>query len=181
MPLAAAALLTLLVGVLAGASGAGEPAGTSGWPRVTVTRTMVLAPGAFIVTDDDTSYDNAGDELAVKGPSFYGNFTAPLFFEDSDVRISSMTLYAYDNNAADDVCLSLYRTTPTDGNTETEDLMGLVHSDGAASGIRAFNVPVWNFRKVLGGHGPYLWLYLPGVYTSGYGFYGVRIVYTYEH
>ena len=35
-------------------------------------------------------------------------------------------------------------------------------------------------RRVGGSQGPYLELYLPGLYTEGYGFYGAKIVYTYD-
>jgi hypothetical protein len=163
-------LVTLLVAVLVGPSMVAAVE-----PRATITRVVTIPPGSFHVTDDDTSWDNAGFELSVKGPSTQGWFTAPLFFEAEDVTIKQMTLYAYDNGAGT-VCLTMYRVTPS---TADEEQMGQACSSGATTGIRTFNA-TWDRRSIRGAFGPYLWLTLPGVYTSGYGFYGVKITYTYE-
>lgn len=179
MSVLAVGLVLLPAAAIAGAAATANDAGAVPETRATIRRTVTIPPGAFIVTDDDTSFDNAGDELAVKGPSTHGTFTAPLFVENAPVRIRNMTLYAYDNGAGS-VCLSMYRITPANGDSDTEDRMGEVCSTGAANGIREFTVPSWEVRPIQGQHGPYLYLYLPGVYTAGYGFYGAKITYVYD-
>jgi hypothetical protein len=168
-----------MLAVLAGTAGAGAEAGAMDGDRAIVRRSLTLAPGAFVVPDDDTSFANAGAELAIKGPSTYGTFTTPLFFHAERVRISKVILYAYDNGPGA-VCLGLYRTTPANGDTDPSDQMGSVCSTGSSNGIRMFEVSMWNFRRVGGSHGPYLYLSLPGLYTDGYGFYGAKVVYTYD-
>jgi hypothetical protein len=177
--LLATGLVAALVAVLAGPFDGGAQAGAADEPRATVRGSVTLAPGAFIVADDDTSFDNVGDELAVKGPSANGTFIAPVFFEDDKVRISSIILYAYDNGPLS-VCLGMYRTTPADGNGDISDEIGSVCSTGTTTGIRSFHVTSWNVRRVGGSQGPYLELFLPGLYSQGYGFYGAKIVYTYD-
>ncbi len=118
---------------------------------------------------------DVGFELAVKGPSANGTFIAPLILETREVRIRKLVLYTYDNGGAD-VCVTLYRTTPRDGGDAE---MGHVCSEGATTGVRTFDENAMDIRWLTGRHGNYLELYIPGLYSSGYGFYGVQIFYTY--
>ena len=159
-------LVLILVALLVGPATAVEPKAT--------TYSITLAPGAFYPTNDDLSYDNAGFELAVKNPSGSGSFMAPLFLEERDVKIRKIVLYAYDNGGGE-VCLSLYRTTPADAG---DDMMAQACSTGASNGIRNFSGSA-TIRSLTGRYGVYLYLYLPGLYTSGYGFYGAKVFYSY--
>jgi hypothetical protein len=159
-------LVMVLVALLVGPATAVEPRAT--------TYSITLAPGAFYPTNDDLSYDNAGFELAVKHPSASGSFMAPILLPERDVKIRKIVLYAYDNGSAD-VCLSLYRVTPADAG---DDMMARACSSGTGAGIQPFSGTA-TIRPLLSRHGAYLYLYLPGLYSSGYGFYGAKVFYSY--
>jgi len=164
--------VALLMAILAIPSG--EPVGAAE-PRE-VTRTVTIPGGAFVPTNDDTGYQNDGEQMVVVGPSSNGEFMAPLFFEAQEVRIKKMFLYAYDNGSGS-VCASIYRTTPATGGDQE---MGQVCSTGDTNGVRSFVQKTFSIRWVKGGFGPYVYLYLPGTYSNGYSFYALRIVYTYQ-
>ena len=113
--------------------------------------------------------------MVVVGPSVTGEFVAPLFFEAGRVQIKKMVLYAYDSGPGS-VCVSIYRTTPATGGDQE---MGQVCSTGGTNGVRTFPKTSFSIRTVKGAVGPYVYLYLPGTYSSGYSFYALRIIYTY--
>lgn len=165
--LAVALLMAILVGSSSEPVGAVEPRAT--------TRTITIPGGAFVPTNDDLGYQNDGDQMVVVGPSVNGEFIAPLFFDAQEVKIKKMILYAYDNGSGS-VCASIYRTLPGTG---TDQQMGQVCSTGDTSGVRSFVQRTFSIRNIKGGHGPYVYLYLPGTYSSGYSFYALRIVYSY--
>jgi len=165
-------LVALLVAVLVGAVGV-----TAAEPRAT-SRTVTIPAAAFTPQDDDLAgvgYENLGYQMTVVGPAASGYFIAPLFFEAPEVKIKKMVLFAYDNGGGS-VCVELSRSTPASGNRQD---MGEVCSTGAATGVRSFTEKTISPRNVAGWHGPYLELYIPGVYSNGYQFYAVRITYTY--
>ena len=176
VPLLAAGLVTLLLAVFVGPPGAGDEAKAVVEPRAT-TRTITIPGGAFIPTNDDLGWQNDGYQVVVVGPSTSGSFTAPLFFEAPEVTIKRMTLFAYDNGGGA-VCVGLYRTKPGIGDDQE---MGEVCSTGDTNGVRSFTARAadLSYLRLTGLHGPYLGLYVPGTYSNGYSFYGVRITYSY--
>jgi hypothetical protein len=162
-------LVALLVAVLV------SPAGvTAAEPRTTV-RTVTIPAAAFTPVDDDVGYENLGYQMTVVGPSVAESFIAPLYFEAPVVRIKKIVLFAYDNGGGN-VCVYLSRSTPNDGYRQD---LGEVCSTGASTGVRTFAQQTFSSRRITSYHGPYLELYIPGVYSSGYQFYAVRIVYSY--
>ncbi|MBM3696339.1 MAG: hypothetical protein FJW79_10470 [Actinobacteria bacterium] len=167
---AAAAAALLVVALVAGAS---SPAGKAGAAdQKTVTRTITVPAGAFTASDDNIDFVNGGNGLSTSSGG--GTFAAALFLESRDVTIKSITLYATDNNAGENVCLHLYRTTPWNAQ---EQKMGTVCSSGADLNPRAFNVNTLDYRKISGAYGPYLWVYLPT--NVDLYFHAARLVYTY--
>lgn len=161
-------LLAILVG---SSSDSAEATG-----RAVITRTVTIPGGAFVPTDDDTGYQNDGDQMVVVGPSTSGEFIAPLSFEAQEVKIKKMVLYAYDNGAGS-ACASIYRTTPATGGDQE---MGQVCSTGGTNGVRAFSQTSFDIRWMKALYGPYVHLHLPGTYGNGYSFHALRITYTYS-
>jgi len=164
------ALVGLLVAALVGPVGAEEKAGE---PRA-ISRTMTVPGAAFVPSNDDLGYQIDGYQVVVVGPSSNGTFYAPLTFDAPEVKIRKLVLYAYDNGGGA-VCVELSRSTPTDGNRQD---MGNVCSTGDTTGVRRFIQTSLDIRWVKEKHGPYLELYIPGTYSSGYSFYGLQIFYT---
>jgi len=165
VPVLAALLVAALVGPAGGVVTAAEP-------RL-ITRTITIPAGAFSAASDNSDFINYGSELETESGG--GNFVAPLFFEAPKVTIKKITLYAYDNGGSD-VCLILYRTTPTSGG---QQIMGEACSTGASTTLPGeFTMTTLNPRLITGGYGPYLMLNLPGP-SASYAFYGVKITYTY--
>jgi hypothetical protein len=165
-------LVALLVAVLVGPVGV-----TAAEPRATY-RTVTIPAAAFTPQDDDLAkegYENLGYQMTVMPPATNGYFIAPLSFDVSEVTIRKMVLFAYDNGGGS-VCVYLSRSTPANGYRQD---MGDVCSTGAATGVRSFEEKAFTIRRITNWHGPYLELYIPGVYSSGYQFYGVRITYSY--
>ena len=100
----------LLVAVLvAGVLGVGGGGAVAVEPRVT-TRSIMIPAGAFIPTEDDNDYMSNGIALSVE--SGVGRFTAPILVPVPVVNIKKITLYAYDNDAADTLCVYMYRAAP---------------------------------------------------------------------
>ena len=166
VPVLAALLVAALVGPAGGVVTAAEP-------RL-ITRTITIPAGAFSAATDNIDFINYGSELWTQSGG--GNFVAPLFFEAPRVTIKKITLYGYDNGGSN-ICLILYRTTPTSGG---QQIMGEACSTGASSTYsREFTLTALTPRVITGGYGPYLMLNLPGSSVS-YAFFGVRITYTYE-
>jgi hypothetical protein len=160
-----AGLAVLLVAVLVGPSGAAEP-------RAAVTRVITIPAAAFHPNTKEVDFGNNGSFLALYSGTGY--FLAPVFFESRDVTVNSIILYAHDNNATDDTCAFLYRTTPWNS---SEEQMGYVCSTGASPSGRNFTETSLIPRKVTGAYGPYLWLYLPT--SANLSVHAVRINYTY--
>ena len=100
----------LVVGLLAAVL-AGPATVTADEPRVT-TRSVIIPASAFIAIDDATGYHNEGFYLASK---VYGVYHATLVFPVQVVSIRRITLYAVDNVAEGDVCVSLLRWAPATG------------------------------------------------------------------
>jgi hypothetical protein len=165
-------LVGLLVAGMLGVGGGGAVEAAE--PRLT-TRTITVPAAAFNPVNNTTNFGTNGDELWTFTGG--GNFTAPLFFEAPAVTIRKITLFAWDNGSGGDICVGLYRTTPASAD---EQEMGLVCSAGASTTDPAvFTQKTLTIRKITGGYGPYLFLWLPGSLSSGYQFYGVRITYSY--
>ena len=164
-------LAALLVAALVGPTGV-----TAAEPRAT-TGTITVPGAAFGPREDDNGFINDGYQVVVVGPSTDGEFVAPLFFETNEVVIRKITLYAYDNGSGS-VCVTMNRSTPASGSDEE---MGEVCSTGAATGIRSFVLSGADManKRITAAYGPYLHLWLPGTYSSGYSFYAVKIVYSY--
>ncbi len=73
----------------------------------------MIPAGAFIPTEDDNDYIEAtASHLSVE--SGVGRFTAPILVPVPVVNIKKITLYAYDNDAADTLCVYMYRAAPGD-------------------------------------------------------------------
>ncbi len=103
----------LVVGLLvAGALGIGGSGAAAVEPRVTAGSIMIPA-SAFIPATGGLDYYNLGSDLHVHGA---GEFYAPLWFPAPVVDIKKVTIYAYDNQAAAQVCVTLWRTRPAGPN-----------------------------------------------------------------
>ena len=171
-----AALIGALGAVISmGALSSGGQAQAAPEPRLTVTRTVTIPPAAFRPTKDDWDFSNGGAGLALDsiGTAF---FTAPLHFEAPVVTIRKITLFALDNGP-NSIIAVLYRTTPVDGLLQN---MGAVTSVGSDDSVRSFTERGLTLRRVTGAYGPFLLLQLPGSYSAGYLFHGVRVTYAYE-
>ncbi len=148
----AAAVLTVgLYGIVAvGGTPAGEAA-------VGGTHRMVIPPAAFIPTNHTAGYDNGGYFVTSMGGA---SFTAPLQFPvDLDhVRITKVTFWALDNDAALDVCLHLYRAEPKTGG---ETAATSICSTGASQSVRSFSDRTFRPRTGKTTTSFFLWLDLP--------------------
>jgi hypothetical protein len=170
VPLLIGLLVTLLLGPAPDTTVAAALGTTA---RTTVTRTITIAPAAFMPYGGTMTYLNNGYKLHTFTGT--GLYYAPLFFEASEVTIRRMTLYAVDNGTAG-INVSLHRTAPLTGSDEG---MGAVGSTDASSDVRAFTLTSFSPRRVTGSGGPYLQLSLPYPPPT-YDFFGVRIIYEYE-
>lgn len=156
-------LVAILVGV-AGASRNDRPLASPG--------TKLTIPAAYFhPVNDDCDYENSGVYLYLISGTC--TFTAPVFFPGK-VRVNSITLYAYDNNASHDIGVNLYRTVP---HKVTEKLMGFASTNGSSPTLpRVFTDSSLAFNPVRRTHGAYLWLTIGD--NDSLDFYGVRIDYT---
>lgn len=117
-------LVALLVGALLGpASGAV----TAAEPRV-MTANLMIPAGAFVPVRTTDAYQNAGTLLWTDAG---GDFIAPLTFPVPIVNIKKITLYSLDTGSDGEVCVSLFRTRPTQGSEDTASF-GLCSTDSAA-------------------------------------------------
>lgn len=173
VPVLAALVGALLAVMLVGPLGARQEAGALVEPRVT-NRTITIPAGAFSPNSDSQDFVNDGSQLWTT--SGHGYFTAPLFFEAPVVTVKKITLYAYDNNSSSEVCVALFRTTPTTGSQQT--IGGVCSSGASTTNPQVFTQTSLTHRRVTGAYGPYLWVSLPGSYSDGYRFYGVKITYS---
>jgi hypothetical protein len=160
-----AVLMSTLVGV--------AWARPNGRPMAAVTRRITIPAGHFIPTKDDWDYNNQG--IYVRHESGDGSFTAPVVFPTGQaVVVESVTLYVYDNDADDDICLDLYRQDPTDA---SEGSMAYLCSSGnSTTDPRSFTDSSIGYNPVKHGKGVYLWLTI-GDYGINLKAYGVRIEY----
>lgn len=160
-------VLGLLVAMLLGPTAA--PAAE---PRTT-TVSLVIPAAAFTPVNENIAYDNDGLDLTVDGAGG-GTFVFALAFPVQIVTIQKLTLYARDNDGAQDAAVSLWRTYPA-GATET--MLGSVQTSLASSALQTRATTAISPRKVdTALHGAYLWLWLPGPNVT---FYGVKIAFGY--
>jgi hypothetical protein len=160
-----AVLMSTLVGV-AGARPHGRPLGA-------LSRRITIPAGHFIPTTDDWDYLNSG--YYVRNVVGDATYTAPVVFPTGQaVVVESVTLYAYDHDSGDEICVRLYRTDPTSG-SEVE--MANVCSSGASTNDpRHFTESSIDYNPVKHGKGVLVWLSI-GDYGIDLKAYGVRIQY----
>ena len=154
------------------------PAQAAADPRTMVTRTITVPAAAFAPATDNFDYSNYGHRLVSNSGS--ARFSAPLYFEAPTVIVRRLTLYAYDNSMAGDLCVTLYRTIPSIG---SETSMGEVCStDAFLDDPRVFVQRTLDYRTITGAYGPYLYLNIPGPLSGavGYAFYDVKVTYSYQ-
>ena len=163
-------LVGCLVAVLLGPAGGSAVTATE--PR-TVTASIMIPAAAFIPTRDDWDYYNGGLYLnAATGNSM---FQAPLAFPVPQLNIRRITLYAFDDTAAQDVCASLIRSDPRNGAYGTG--MGQVcTSDSALTPQVATTTAISPRRINTATYGPHLLVIVDPETTL----YGVKVTYTYE-
>jgi hypothetical protein len=139
-----------------------------------LSRRITIPAGHFIPHDEDDLYNNQGVYMTSETDGSAEYFTAPVVFPTGQaVVVESITLYAYDNNGSDDVCLDLYVTDPTAG-SELE--MTAVCSTGSSStNPRHFTDTSISGNPVKHGKGVYFWLEIED--NTDLKFYGVRIQY----
>jgi hypothetical protein len=139
-----------------------------------LTRRITVPAGHFFPQTDGTNWTNNGANLHSDVSGSPVCFTAPVVFPTGQsVVVESITLYALDDNGADDMYLRLYKTDPTGGD-ELE--MAHVSTSGSSStDPRHFTDGTIENNPVKHGRGVYLWLCLEDNYELY--FYGVRIEY----
>lgn len=165
VPVLAGLLVAGLLGVGGGGAVAAEPR--------TVTASIMIPTAAFIPAYDGIDYSNWGPHITVGSTG--GAFAAPLSFPVPVVTIRRITLYAYDNDPAANVCASLLRSRPAAG---VEDNAGGVCTVNSPDDPQTVYTTAMNPRQVnTAFHSPYLWVSLSG---PGVWIYGVKITYTYD-
>jgi hypothetical protein len=160
-----ALLMATLVGV------AGARPNDSGMGAIS--RRITIPAGHFIPKQDDWDYNNHGYWLYNETGS--AAYTAPVVFPTGQaVVVESVTLYAYDNDADDDICLKLERTDHTQAAAAT---MAFTCTSGSSStDPRHFTDSSINHNPVKHGQGIYLKLNIDDAGTSLKA-YGLRIQY----
>jgi hypothetical protein len=143
-------------------------------PMAAVTRRITIPASYFIPHDDDDLYYNGGYYVESNTDGSSELFVAPVVFPTGQsVVVESVTLYAYDNNLSDDVCLWLRLTDPTAGD---QVKMGEVCSSGdSVTDPRSFTDSSIDNNPAKHGKGVYLWLDIED--DSNLQFYGARIQY----
>ena len=139
-------------------------------PRVT-TRSIMIPAAAFIPTTDNFDYLNTGFGLEMTSGT--ANFTAPLSFPVPVVNIKRITLYAFDDDASNQVCVTLYRARPADA---SEDHTGQVCTTNASAPQYASTTVISPRRLSTAVQAAYLWVNISG---PGVVLYGVKITYSY--
>jgi hypothetical protein len=163
--------IPVLVGLLvAGVLGVGGGGAAAVEPRLTTASIMIPA-AAFIPAEDDYDYANNGREMWVASGSGY--FGAPLSFPVAVVNIKKITLYAFDNDGAAMVCVTLYRARPADASEDNTG--GVCTSDGSAPQY-ASTTTISPRRVTTASQGAYLWVSLS---APGVKLYGVKVNYSY--
>jgi hypothetical protein len=163
-------LVGSLVAVLLGPTGGGAAAAVE--PRVTTVSIMIPA-SAFIPTTANFDYDNNGYGLQVTSGS--GGFIAPLSFPVPVVNIKRITLYAYDNDPLNQVCVKLYRARPTDADRDSTG-GSLCTSDAAIAPQAPYKTTISPRRVNTASQGAYLWVDLSSPTVT---LYGVKVTYSY--
>jgi hypothetical protein len=164
-PVLAGLLVAVLLSPAGGAVMATEP-------RVTTANFMIPA-AAFIPSNNEWSYSNNGNFLQVNsGGLGYGHFFTPVQLPVPEATITKITLYAYDNHAAQ-VTVSLYRVRPAAAN---EKALGAAGTTDSMANPQAAQATVSGGLVSAATQGAYLHL---GISGTGVRFYGVRITYTY--
>jgi hypothetical protein len=161
-------LVSLLVAVLIGPAGG---AVTAIEPRL-ITANIMVPAGAFIPVRTTDGYQNAGTLLWTDAG---GEFLAPITFPVPIVNVRRITLYSLDTGSAGEVCVSLYRTRPTEGSEDTA-AFGLCSTDDptdpgvvSTTAIDPRRVNTTTQSAIL------------SVFMSGeVGLRGVKVTYTYE-
>ena len=95
-----AILLVLAIGV---------PASGQVEPRL-VSRNLTVPAGSFIPSTSDRQYANTGRRLATMSGA--ANFSAPLAFPRPTVHVNKLTIYVYDKDYTDRICVGLHATRP---------------------------------------------------------------------
>jgi hypothetical protein len=161
-----AVLMATLVG-LAAARPNDTPAGA-------VTRRITIPPGHFIPCYDHTDWSNWGNYLESETDGSTEWMLAPVVFPTGQsVVVESMTLYAYDNNASDEICVYMFQVDVT---ARHRDSMASVCSSGASTtDPRQFTDSVIAYNPLKHGKGVYLGVDLQD--DTNLFFCGVRIQY----
>ncbi len=147
-------------------------------PRAAVkTKKITIPAGWFHPNQDGHNWTNVG-EYITSHDTYPATFLAPVVFPSSGQKftVEKMALYAYDENddlVGGDVCATLFRTNPVQGN---EVFMGYVCSSGSSpTDPRTFTETSFNYNPVTTARGAYLQLYIPD--NTNLKVYGVRIWY----
>jgi len=164
-------LLALLVTVALSVPGDGGQAAAVE-PR-TVTASLMIPAAALVPIVDSYDYTNNGYDLKVD--SDHGYFTAPVFFPVPVVNIRRITLYAWDNNGAAQICIWLYRARPAAGGGDSQ---GSVCTGNSAANPQAPYTTAISSRRVnTASQAAYLWVRIT---APGVALYGLKVTYSYE-
>jgi hypothetical protein len=145
---------------------AGEAVEPRAWYTITV------PASSFNPTTNDWDYVNNGYHVRSESGNYY-SFAATVPFPFPSVTVRQVHLHAYDNNAGEDACVSMYRAKSVAG---SEVKMAGVCSTGAyANDPRTFKDTSIVAASVGGYTSAYLWLGLP---AGNLYVYGVTIKYT---
>ena len=163
----------VILGVLLVMSLAGE-AGARERTAVNLRKYITIPAAHFNPNQDGLDWYNEGRRLYLDAAANYGTFIAPVVFPGSGpVTIRKITLYAYDNNGAEDIGATLYKTSPSTG-AETE--MACARSTGASTtNPREFSDITITYATIQRTHGVYLAVYFPA--RSNLEMFGVKIAY----
>lgn len=163
----------VLVGCLvAGLVGVGGGGAVAVEPR-TVTASIMIPTAAFIPAYDGIDYYNNGQETTMGTAG--GTVFALLSFPVPVVSIRRITVYAYDNTGAANVCAGLYRSRPPAG---ARDFIGEICTVDSTTDPQTVYTTQISPRQVnTAFHGPYLSVSLS---APGVKFYGVKVTYTYD-
>jgi hypothetical protein len=165
--------IPMLVGLLvAGLLGVGGGGAVAAETRVTTASIMIPA-AAFIPAQDDYDYTNNGYGLQVTSGT--GGFIAPLSFPVPVVNIKRITLYAYDNDPSNQVCVKLYRARPADA--DRDNTGGSLCTSDVYTAPQVLYQTAFNPRRVTtASQSAYLWV---GLYGPTVALYGVKVTYSY--
>jgi hypothetical protein len=146
-------------------SQAGEAVEPRAWYTITV------PAASFIPTKDNWDYDNNG--YYVTSNSSSSTFVATVPFPFPAVTVKQVILYAYDNEASSNVCVTMYRAKPV---AASEVAMAQVCSSGASTvDPRTFKNAGISAPAAGGYTSAYLWVSVPDGSSWAYG---VTIKYT---